>query len=92
MSYIITVNRAGYLPEQDPYEVETIEEARDAIRDEIDRTAEVTDLSEQQVAEAKARVGDNVDPNAPGFVDFGGFIHAFTPKGNLHPTPNGWRR
>lgn len=44
MSFIITVNEPGYLPETDPTEVVTLPEALDALRDEIERTADVEDV------------------------------------------------
>jgi len=36
MPYIIVVNQPGYLPEQDPYAVATLDEARAAVHHEID--------------------------------------------------------
>lgn len=38
MPYIIIVNRPGFLPEQEPYAVATLEEARGAAQDELSRS------------------------------------------------------
>lgn len=37
-TYVICVNRAGFLPEADPYEVEGLEAARDAACEEVHRS------------------------------------------------------
>lgn len=38
MQYSICVNLPGYLPEAEPYEVDGIEAAREALTEELDRT------------------------------------------------------
>ena len=70
MPYIITVNQPGFLPEQDPYAVATIEEARDAAWEEVtDRGASVPD--DPQWHNATTRLpehGGTVGPLPDGYV------------------------
>lgn len=96
MSYVITVNRAGYLPEQEPYEVDSFDEACEAIRTEITQTVDAHDgpgAEEYGAQEAEAHQETLAfREGMANFVKVGEYVHAITPKGNLHPTPDGWRR
>jgi len=72
MPYIIIVNRPGYLPEQDPYAVASVEDARDAACEEVEATS--TARLEMQVAdelEAARRLpfgGGIIGPLPDGYV------------------------
>lgn len=53
MAYLITVNVPGTLPESEPFEVDSLPEALEAIQEEIERTADAegVDVPEFDVAD-----------------------------------------
>lgn len=78
MPYTISVNTPGCLPEQEPYEVETLAEARDALSTEVTRTVDAHDGpgAEEygaQEAEAQQAIMD-IGPEG-GSVTVGNYVH-----------------
>jgi hypothetical protein len=70
--YVVTVNRPGYLPEAEPVECETLAEAQEALRAELDHTAGGGAEREPGYAEAIERAA----VAGPGeWILFAGFVH-----------------
>lgn len=77
MPYIVVVNRPGYLPEQDPYAVATLDEARDTAAEEVLRSYEQDESEESfhghygpfnALAHALTEQGGTIGPLPDGYV------------------------
>lgn len=72
MTYVICVNKPGYLPESEPVEVDTIQEARDAAAEEVQRSMDA--FGDDR--EAQARYGFTAaEEQALDLPEDGGVIH-----------------
>ena len=81
MRYVICVNRPGYLPEMEPYTVDGIDEAAEAVQVEVDRTAEAHDLRADP--EVKAKIAGDLRKLGcySAGVMLGGYVHEAVPEG-----------
>ena len=81
----IVVSLAPYMPTMDPYDVDDVDEARDALCDELDRTGDAhEDISDGDLARAKdfVRAWDGTSPVCVGLA---GYAHeAVVPPDEIH--------
>jgi hypothetical protein len=78
--YLLTINKPGYLPEEEPeiYDDET--QARAAMIDELTRTSLTISLDDTaELDRALAELGDQpIGPRMPFTIHLGGYAHSLT--------------
>lgn len=76
--FIICVNQPGFLPESDPFAVQGISCARDALVEELKATANAHEV-DQSVLETAVAWARDADANGAS-IELSGYVHEIIPK------------